>query len=155
MVKTDSQIIFEVQTNVKFGAFCYICGRTDNLTFHHLKDLGSQVKKHKHIIVENLEELGIITNTKDNCVGMPLCRTCHDMVEAVKNYTKNRLRELEDSQSSGKTIKEDLRNLHRRTTNKKIVVKRNVRKSPKKTRGKTKRYSINYENIRKQTEERK
>ena len=78
----------ELELTKKTGVFCYICGKRNKLTFHHLKDLNKKGRKHYSIIRINLVRLGIIVNSTDNCLGMPLCRTCHDLVEEAKVYVK-------------------------------------------------------------------
>lgn len=55
---------------------CYCCGRTDNITIHHLRDIHIKTKSGKG---------------KFNGYIL-LCRDCHDFVEEINNKHKSELK---------------------------------------------------------------
>ncbi len=75
------------------GKLCFLCGRTDELTLHHLKTPVTRSKKER-------EELGIIIH-RGECI--PVCRVCHRKLEFVKKE-RDTLKNLSKSLAKAKGV---------------------------------------------------
>jgi len=73
MVKTAEAIAKQMKDKV-----CYCCGRTKEITIHHLRDIHIKTKSGKGMFN------GYIL----------LCRDCHDFVEEINNKHKSYLKKL-------------------------------------------------------------